>query len=154
MRSSGAFISLIVFCSPALCQIFSSPASSPKARQFKPEELCIVEGSVLNANTGEPVKKITVSLYSVGRAAPPQHSAVTDASGKFVMKQVEPGGYFLGANGNGYPSQIFGQKRRGGRGKLITLAPGAHETSIVFRLPPGAVITGTVYDEDGDPVIG
>ncbi len=44
------------------------PDNSPPAstQPTKPEDLCAIEGQVLNALTGEPVKKAHVKMYSAG----------------------------------------------------------------------------------------
>jgi hypothetical protein len=58
------------------------------------------------------------------------------------------------AEGNGYPHQAYNERAPGGRGNVFALEPGGHIRDIVFALIPAAVITGTVYDEDGNPVVG
>jgi hypothetical protein len=128
-------------------------ASSSTQRQFKPEELCTVEGTVVSSTTGEPVKKVAVAIYPAGVGGQ-QHSTITDSSGHFLLRAVEPGAYSMQAGGNGYPFQFYGRRSPGGRGKVVSLAPGQHERDLLFRLVPGAVITGAVYDEDDDPAIG
>src|SRR5205807_3943778 len=124
----------------------------------KPGETCAVEGTVVKATTGEVLRKITVQLlpvgrrFSAGRGAQPV-SALTDAGGRFVFKGIEAGRYSMMASGGSYPPQRYGQRGRFGAGKILELAAGQIEKDIVFRLQPPGVITGTVYDEDGDPAV-
>ncbi len=149
MRLPTALLTLSILGSMAQGQE-SNPVGNPS--RFKPDELCTVEGIVVKATGGEPVRKVSVTLYATGRRGL-QYSASTDATGHFVIQRVEPGSYFLNAGGNGYPFQPYGQRVPGGRGKLLTLDAGRHERDIVIRLIPPGVITGTVYDDEGDPAI-
>jgi len=54
----------------------------------------------------------------------------------------------------GYVRQEYGQTTPGEAGKLITLAPNQKLSNLTIQLIPAAAITGHVYDEDGDPVMG
>ena len=120
-------------------------------------EPCTVEGQVVKTTTGEPLRKISVRL---NRASPQNRTspdevrvANTDGSGHFLFSAVPAGRYTLMAGGNGYPDQVYGQGKRGSV-KFLNLSPGQHAGDMVIRLTPPGVITGTVYDEDGDPVVG
>lgn len=120
-----------------------------------PADLCTVEGVVLKSTTGEPVKKVSVELYPAGGRRQEQYSATTDTNGKFVLQNIEPGKYFLAGGGNGYPQEPYRQgNSRGRRGTVLTFERGSHTKDIVFRLSAPGVITGSVYDEDGDPIVG
>src|ERR1017187_852260 len=66
----------------------------------KPDELCSLAGRVLDGVTGEPVKKASLTLSNatpVRTAAglPQQFSTSSDASGRFAMKDLDPGSYRL-----------------------------------------------------------
>ena len=50
--------------------------------------------------------------------------------------------------------QEFGQRGPNQPGSILSLAPGQTLQDIVFRLIPAAVITGRVYDEEGEPIAG
>jgi hypothetical protein len=155
MRIAGVVLSLLWLSSratPGQDVIFFGSEQQGQTQQFKPAELCTVEGALVNSNNGEPVRKVQVSIYPAGGHGQ-QHTAITDTTGKFVLSEVEPGRYVMNAGGSGYPFQAYAQKTRGGYNKLISLEPGQHEKGIVFRLAPGAAISGAVYDDDGDPVV-
>ena len=120
--------------------------------KFKPEDYAKVEGTVLDANTGAPLKKARLMMYGTRPGHRTRLSAVTDASGRFLFPKVEPGKYRLSVRRNRYASQSYGQKKPGTAGALLTVAARQHIKDVVFKLVPGAVVTGRVVDEDGEPV--
>ena len=119
---------------------------------LKPEDLCSVEGHVSSAATGEPVGKSSVRL---ARASSPAaqvsdtYAATADLTGRFVLRNVEPGTYQMRVIRNGFVTAQYGA--RGSR-TLLTLARGQRLT-LDFRLTPHGVITGRVLDPDGEPVV-
>jgi protocatechuate 3,4-dioxygenase beta subunit len=133
-----------------------SPATStaqPDTRQpaVKPENMCTVEGIVLKAATGDPLKKASLTLNKV-EGHEQVKNATSDASGQFQIKNIEPGRYHLYASRNGYVREEYGQRATRGSGTILTLTAGQHLKDISFRLISAAVIAGHVYDEDGEPV--
>lgn len=158
MRLAAAILAIFLLAPAASGQFIrenSPPPSPQRPTHWTPEQLCTVEGTLLNSITGEPVKKVIVSVYPAGGPGQQQNQgAMTDDSGQFNLRGVEPGKYFMSAGGRGYPFQVYGQPSQGGRGKLLSFDPGCHIKDLAFKLAPGAVIAGTVYDEDGDPVVG
>ncbi len=114
---------------------------------------CTIEGTVLRAATDEPLKKAWVTLQNVEHDRQP-HSSSTDASGRFALKDIEPGRYILRVSRNGYVSQAYGQRGSDQPGTTLSLTAGQNLRDITFRLIPAAVITGHVYDEEGEPIAG
>jgi protocatechuate 3,4-dioxygenase beta subunit len=112
-----------------------------------------IEGRVLKAGTDEPLKKAWVTLYKLQGEQRPGGTS-TDSSGRFTLKGIEPGRYQLWAQRNGYVQQAYGQRGSERSGTTLTLSPGQTLSDIVFRLFPAAVISGRVFDEDGEPVAG
>ncbi|MFQ5926248.1 MAG: carboxypeptidase regulatory-like domain-containing protein [Terriglobia bacterium] len=132
--------------------LLTPPLAAQQPVTSTPEK-CRVEGLVVKAGTGEPLKKAQVVLRNAeGREKP--YGTITDATGRFLRKDIEPGRYHQSVARNGYVRQQYGQRRPGRPGTILALAPGQHLRDIVFRLIPAAVITGRVYDEDGEAVPG
>jgi len=118
--------------------------------QSKPEDKCSIEGTVVNAVTGEPVKK--VRLFLQPRSGTP-YATTTDSAGHFLIDEVDAGRYSLTASRSGFPDQSYSP--HGGtreHGSILELASGQDLKEIVFKLVPNAVINGRILDEDGDPL--
>lgn len=118
-----------------------------------PAKNCTIEGLVVKAQTGEPLKRAWVGLRKVeGRPSPA--STITDASGRFLLKDIEPGQYRLWAERSGYVPQEYGERGRNPVGTTLTLESGQHLRDIVFRLLPTSAISGRIYGEDNEHVAG
>ncbi len=113
---------------------------------FPQEQTCLVEGQVLNASTGEPLKKVQVLLRPVTSSAEAPYGALTNPAGQFAIAGVAPGRYILMADRAGFvraPSR---------RPEILALSAGQRLKDVSVRLIPHGVIAGRILDEDGDPV--
>jgi protocatechuate 3,4-dioxygenase beta subunit len=166
MKSLSLFLNFTLI-SVALAQ---QPQAQPPAQPSSSEQAAkpaILQGRILNAKTGEPVRKANVTLRPSGvsgsgggtigsisasgsPAAP--YAATTDAEGKFHIENVEPATYHLMVERQGFVRQEYGSRSRSRMGTPITLSPGQEMNAIELKLTPQAVITGRVLDEDGDPL--
>ncbi len=111
-----------------------------------------VSGTVRREDDGSVLRKAMVTLAPEGR----QMEAVaarTDGNGKFEFPEVSPGRYQVRAQRNGYVAQFFGQ-RGSGPGLTVTVEPGQNLERIDFRLERAGVVSGSVIDEDNEPVEG
>ena len=84
------------------------------------EEKCAIEGQVVNAATGEPIRKANHMLrpaetnrVSAARIYP----AVTDAAGRFAIKEIDAGKYRLTAQRNGFVAGEYGARGPGRPGR-------------------------------------
>src|SRR5258708_25204125 len=115
-----------------------------------------VEGVLLNKVNGQPVRKAFISLRvsvirprPAGAPAPKSYySVMSNAEGKFVFDQVDPGGYNLTADRNGYIHAAY----RSSGGTLLNVGPGQTIKNIRLVITPLGVIAGHVVDEDRDPI--
>ncbi|MGO8732502.1 MAG: carboxypeptidase regulatory-like domain-containing protein [Terriglobia bacterium] len=133
----------------ALLFLFAAPQQ--KTPTQNPADLCTIQGVVVKAGTGEPLRKATVAAIPTNGQL---QVAETDAMGRFELKGLYPGRYSLAAQHNGFVKQRYGQRSPQGTGTTLTLSSGQKISDITFQLIPSAVITGHVYDEDGEPVLG
>ena len=83
----------------------------------------IVEGRVIDAKSGEAVKKALVILR---RGNDRGIGAYSDAAGNFAVQPVEPGSYTLSAERDGYIADP------GAKPTIVNLKPGDAESSLLL----------------------
>jgi protocatechuate 3,4-dioxygenase beta subunit len=110
----------------------------------------VIRGRVLDASSGTPVRKASVRIFS------PQirenRSAVTDLEGRYEFTDLPAGQFNLNVTKTGYVDLGYGQTTAGEMGKTLKVADKQVVEKIDFALPRGAVITGRVLDEFGEPI--
>src|SRR5206468_5212176 len=118
-----------------------------------------IEGAVTESATHAPVKRAIVTTWSpeplpsqpperdgpITRMQPRAITAITDASGRYTLRSLRPGSYTLYVSHSRYP------QFRGPASKTVEVKAG-ESVPVSFELTPGAIITGRVVDEDGDPL--
>jgi len=156
MRTSVIPIFLLAICIPisaGFC-LAQQPTPSPTSGNPK-DQLCTVSGTVLSANTGEPLKKAHVVLYQGAEGDHPNAeplTTTTDPAGHFSIDKIPAGSYELVVNRTNYLPSHYGQDRFDKPGATLSLAAGQKMMDLLFRLHRMAVITGRVLDEDGEPL--
>lgn len=130
------------------------PAAAPQAnpQPTRPEDKCSIEGQVVNAQTGDPLKKAHVRLFSNDGQQNNNYSTTTDAGGHFVIQEIDPGTYTALAERNGFTQSQYGARGTIRGATPLPLSPGQRVRDVNFRLVPFGVIAGRVLDEDGEPV--
>ncbi|HWU39604.1 MAG TPA: carboxypeptidase-like regulatory domain-containing protein, partial [Candidatus Acidoferrum sp.] len=135
----------------------TSTQPSVPPQPTKPEDLCSVEGQVVNAVTGEPIRRASLLLMRSdpvpGETGPPtSYSTQSNSTGQFAMKDIEPGKYRLTVNRNGYVPFTYGARGPMQPGTTLSLIRQQHMADLALRLTPQAVITGRILDDEGEPV--
>lgn len=96
-----------------------------------------------------PIRRVIVTLNStdpkVGR------TTVTDEAGRFTFASLPSARYLLAASKEGYLYGRYGATAPGRPGTPIVLAD-REQSSVTVTLTKGAVITGTIRDDYGEPV--
>jgi protocatechuate 3,4-dioxygenase beta subunit len=169
---AAVFVTLLFgqFLLPARGQSTSQSAS----------QTAVIQGTVLRAGTGQPLKRARVSLRRVNGIAPQlpylsvapasvapsgalvqqvmvgvnNTQAVTDDAGRYVFTGVAPGQYRLAIDRDGYIHQEFGQRTFTGPGTIITVAAGQQLPNLDIQMVPAGSISGRIFNEDGEPVAG
>jgi hypothetical protein len=124
------------------------------------QDVASVSGQVINAVTGDPIRKAAVSLIRAdssiaGRQAlASAYQAATDASGKFAITGVTAGKYRLLVSRSGFVSSEYGARSPRNPGTVLTVSSGRDMRDLSVRLTPQGVVSGRIVDEDGDPVTG
>jgi len=110
-----------------------------------------IAGTVVNALTGEPVRGAAVAALTVedSRAVA---STETSDDGRFAMDGLAPGKYQLAASKRGYCTGLYDQHDY--YNTAIVTGEGQQTDKLVFRLTPGAVLSGVVTEDGGDAAEG
>jgi hypothetical protein len=116
----------------------------------EPTSSARIRGRVVTAATGRPLLLATVTLS--GGNPYFRRNTQTDANGNYEFANLPPGRYSFSASRAGYVDQNFDQPHPLARYRLLELAEGEQLDGIDFRLHRGAVITGVITDEAGDPL--
>jgi hypothetical protein len=107
-----------------------------------------LEGTVSDASSHTPLKKVRVTLSGAVAAMP---TAVTGGDGRFAFRGLAAGSYFVQAWKQGYnlPQQaIFSDQPNAG----FTLGDGEEKKGVEIALAPGGAISGRAVNEEDVPV--
>jgi len=127
----------------------------------------VVAGQVIEASSGKPAGGALVTLAIGAPPAvqptgvvpfPPAQSrrgtAVANADGRFVFRDVPAGTYSLTATLNGHAPGASGRRRPSGPGQPFTVKDGARISDAVVTVWRLGAISGFLRDDHGDPAVG
>ena len=117
-----------------------------------PPRTARLEGQVLADANGLPLRRVQVILSPL-EAGKPAIGTQTDDKGNFILRDIEPGGYQLSAQRDGYLATTTFRRGAVRMPPRFTLARGELVTNLTFRLRPWAVISGKIRFEDGEPAV-
>jgi Carboxypeptidase regulatory-like domain len=152
MRRVMSFVVAGLVCGSAVAAQMTmqqSPARDSMAMPTGPAE---IGGTLMTeGDTPQPVRRAEVRL--IGAGGPPR-TTFTDASGRFVFRALPLGRYTLEANKPGFVRSAYGARRYDRPGTPVTVTTTERSHDLQWRMPRGAVITGRVLDEFGQPAQG
>ena len=122
-----------------------TPGSGPQAPP--PATDCAASGTVVNANTGEPIPRAMVNLGGAGASG-----SATDAMGRWSIGNAICGPILPSATRPGF---IPSNQQSGffiAMPKRTVLVSGSAATNLKISLMPEGVIAGKVQDSSGDPM--
>jgi hypothetical protein len=157
MHRAFAFLAALVFTTSLLsAQTASPPAGLPGAQGPARDNPAAVTGTarirgrVYAADTGQPLRKVQVRAVAPELRESRQTS--TDVDGKYEFKELPAGRYTISASKGSFVGLSFGQLRPFEQGKPLQILDGQTVEKVDFTLPRGAVITGRILDEFGEPI--
>lgn len=109
----------------------------------------VVEGTVLNANTGAGIAGVGVNLEQITSGAYRVYQVRTDAQGHFRLDNVQDGTYRIG-----YATNDYWFDREFGEWDQIQVAAGGKPVEVEARMMPLPHVSGRVMDNKGNPVPG
>jgi len=136
---------------------FQVPSGAPgqvpgvPARDARPTKTgtARIRGHVFAADTGLPLRKVLVRAFSPELRD--SRVTTTDPQGAYELKELPAGRYSLNASKGSYVSLSYGQVRPFESGKPLEVLDGQTIEKVDFNLPRGAVISGRILDEFGEP---
>jgi hypothetical protein len=111
-------------------------AIAPHAQENPPPPKASISGTVEDSVSHQCLDGYQVILR------PGRHSAIADAKGGFEFKDLDPGTYRLRA----------WKQRNGSPEKLVSVNNGQKVSGVTLKVDPFGIISGTVADENGEPV--
>ena len=128
-------------------------SSAPQAPQT------IAGRVVTDGNNPQPVRHASVHVQKLDtglKADVPERIAVTDDAGMFSFDALPPGRYTVWTTKNAWASSWYGSKRPGDpTGAMsILVAQGQAIKPLTLSLSRGAVVTGMLRDQNGEPLPG
>ena len=148
-RSPGWVAALVVVLAWVTAGAQTGPAShagtSPGTGPYR------IAGTVVNAVTGEPVRRATVAVLDE-KDSRTVESVVSDADGHFVVEALPAAKYQLTASKRGFRTGFYDEHEE--FSSAIVTGPDQDTAHLKFRLTPGAVLHGVVSGDGGDPIEG
>lgn len=136
-----------------ICFLFASVVAAQQTTS-QPSTLGLIEGRVVHAFTGEPIRKAHVTLESSATEHDSALVATTDETGHFQFAGVDQGVYRLTAEKTGFVGGSYGQATYEDASTLLKVSAGDNVRDLTLRLFPAGAISGRVLDPDGDPAPG
>jgi protocatechuate 3,4-dioxygenase beta subunit len=109
-----------------------------------------IHGRAVAADSGIGLAGAQVSLEISGVTAGQSRQATADINGLFDFRDIPPGRYVLRATRAGYVATRYGRRREATH---IVVAARQTVGPLAVSLPRAAVISGTVVDASGEPII-
>jgi len=123
--------------------------------QQRPAPKGSIEGIIVQLGTNDPIAGARVRLSGANPVTSfsPTATAITDARGVFVIREVEAGSYRIVAERSGYVRQEYGQRDFNSAGTPVRLTAGQALKDLSIRLTPAGSIDGRITDSAGNPAV-
>ena len=119
---------------------------------FAPGQSGQISGRITVDGTGAPVAdaRVTIILVAPSGLIRTPRQTTTGLDGVFQFDDVEPGGYRIGVQKRGFAPET--QSPGQAADQLVQVGPGQSVGGIDRRLSKGAVISGRIFDANGEPI--
>jgi hypothetical protein len=107
---------------------------------------------VTDEQTPQPIKRAQITVSNTDLTV--TRTTFTSETGRFTVAGLPAGRYTLAANKPPYLRTNYGAKRYDRPGTPITLKEAEQMADLTLRMTRGAVLSGTVTDENGAPASG
>ncbi|MFZ0746133.1 MAG: carboxypeptidase-like regulatory domain-containing protein [Terracidiphilus sp.] len=138
-------ISLLLAIAAVTALAQTAPPGAPNTGAYR------IAGTVVNAVTGEPVRRATVAVLDE-KDSQTIASAVSDGNGHFALERLAAAKYQLTASKRGFKTGFYDQ--HDDFNSAIVTGQDLDTGQLTFRLMPSAMLRGVVTGDGGDPVEG
>jgi protocatechuate 3,4-dioxygenase beta subunit len=114
-----------------------------------PPGTATLRGHIFAADTGRPLRKALVRIFAPDIRE--NRTATTDENGAYEFKEVRAGRYTIFASKGSYVNISYGQQRQTDAPRPLEILDRQTVERVDLALPRGAVVTGRVVDEFGEP---
>jgi hypothetical protein len=108
-----------------------------------------IAGVVVNGSSNQAVGSAIVTLRGPGQ----ELRLLTDGAGQFAFSDLQSADYSITASKRGYADGAYGRRRAGGESQSLALGDNERVTNVRIALWEFGVITGSVVDETGEPIV-
>jgi beta-lactamase regulating signal transducer with metallopeptidase domain len=131
-------------------------ATVPGAGRSIPSNEGVLQGTVVDARTGQPIPGARIEVVPSPSVPPPRHvyNGSADGEGKFEITGVEPNEYRVGASSSGHVLSYFGASAGPLQGVAVLVRGGRVTSGIDIRLQPASSINGRILDDKGEGLAG
>jgi len=126
-----------------------SDAQTPTHPTASTTVLYRIAGTVVNAETKEPLRRATVAALTEADSHTVA-SVESDNSGHFALEGLPAGKYQLTASKRGFRTSFYDEHEE--FSSAIVTGADQETGNFVFQLTPGAILRGVVTADGGDPV--
>jgi protocatechuate 3,4-dioxygenase beta subunit len=112
-----------------------------------------IRGRIVDAETGRPLRRARVVAEALDTDRV-NHTATSDATGRYELSELTAGRYVLRAFRSGYLPVAYGQRRPLEPSRPLTIRDDQVLDRLDFSLPRMSVIAGRILDETGGVIAG
>lgn len=135
----------------ALALILALQAGAPRDPRAAAVGTAVLTGTVISADAeARPVRRARVACSAPELGA--GLTTITDDRGRFTFARLPAGRYTIVVTRDAWVATAYGARAPARTGTAIPLADAQH-ADVVVRMLRGAVITGTLLDESGQPSV-
>ena len=129
--------------------MLAQPAATSPAVPDQAAQRYRISGRLVAARSGAALSRCFVEITEINRGLE-SHTLLTDEDGRFSFDHLQPAKYRLTAGKQGFLTQAYEQHDN--YSTAIAVGPGLVSEGLLFELTPGAILSGTVTDDAGEPV--
>jgi carboxypeptidase family protein len=126
-----------------ICRVGFSQPNAATTQGF------MLTGIVVRDGTNQPLNHVLVTITRQAHRSS-QAMYLTSTDGRFAFSNLPAGKYELAAMKEGYARQTYLQDEQ--YSTAIAVGPAIDSEHLVFPIRPPAILSGSVFDDRGDPV--